>query len=593
MKLNIVTRCTRPDYMSDVEKSIQSCKEIDLKWTIIIDTSVLHEIPSDFLEKYSKYDLRFMKGIAGDMGHKFINKIFDEIQDDEWVYVLDDDNQMHPELIETIKTEMTKYPAAQGFIFSQSVGKKDFSGLDIREAKPENVKVQSIDMGQFFLKKSLIGEKRLESMKYVADGVFIEELYKEKTKDFIFIDKVLCYYNSLRKENSGNFLPRIMLLGSEKDLKSVKRAQYESDDLKVFYTKDHEVIDTIINHDPDCILTIGEDYNEFPSLTNLSPDMRLRWVHSKEDDHAGEIGYVCAMNYILKSSVENDLVSIFTPIYNTGKKIIRTYNSLTSQTYTNWEWVIVNDSDNLETMKIVESLNDPRIKIYDFRKKSGGVIGEVKYRAASMCRGKYLVELDHDDFLLPHAIQKVVEAFNAYPDAGFVYTDCAEIDENYNSLMYGEGFAFGYGKYRTETHIGKEFQIAVTPNINPVTIRHIVGVPNHLRAWKRDTYHKIGGHNRRLTIADDYELIVRTFLETRMVRIPVGCYLQFHHGENSQNAARTDIQRRVRTIAEFYDDKIRNRFKELGKVDWAFGENIRSFETRSGEHEQYVNYIYG
>jgi hypothetical protein len=68
MKLNIVTRCTRPDYMSDVEKSIQSYKEIDLKWTIIIDTSVLHEIPSDFLEKYSKYDLRFMKGKAGDMG---------------------------------------------------------------------------------------------------------------------------------------------------------------------------------------------------------------------------------------------------------------------------------------------------------------------------------------------------------------------------------------------------------------------------------------------------------------------------------------------------------------------------------------------
>ena len=140
MKLNIVTRCTRPDYMSDVEKSLQHLfLEVDLKWTIIIDTSVLHEIPSDFLEKYSKYDLRFMKGKAGDMGHKFINKVFDEIEDDEWVYVLDDDNQLHPELIETIKAELENNQKTQGFIFSQSVGKKDFSGLDIREAKPENV----------------------------------------------------------------------------------------------------------------------------------------------------------------------------------------------------------------------------------------------------------------------------------------------------------------------------------------------------------------------------------------------------------------------------------------------------------------------
>jgi len=571
MKLRIVTRCTRPDHLPKVEKSLETCKEIDFKWTIIIDTSVLHEIDTDFLEKFSKHDLRFMKGVPGDMGHSFINRIIDEIDNETWIYILDDDNQLHPELVKTINAELAISPQTEGFIFSQYVGKKDFTGLEIREAKPENTKVQGIDMGQFFLKKSLIGSKRLEYGKYIADGIFIEELYNENTEKIKFIDKVLCYYNSLKVEEKGNFLPKVMLLGSNKDLKSLKRATYESDDMKVFYATNENAIAIIEQKDPDCILTVGENYMLYPSLSNLSPDLRLRWVHTESDEQAGEISYVCAMNYILKSSVENELVSVFTPIYNTGEKIIRTYNSLLSQRYANWEWVIVNDSNNLETMKILENLKDSRIKIYDFREKSNGVIGEVKYRACALSRGKYLIELDHDDILLPHAIEKVVEAFKAFPDAGFVYTDCAEIDENYNSLMYGENFAFGYGSYRTEHHIGRDFQVAITPNINPITVRHIVSVPNHLRAWKREAYYEIGGHNRRLTIADDYELLVRTFLKTKMVRVASCCYLQFYQ--------------------EFYSDKIKSRFEELGKEDWAYGQVVGTVPKREGEGENFVNYI--
>ena len=40
-------------------------------------------------------------------------------------------------------------------------------------------------------------------------------------------------------------------------------------------------------------------------------------------------------------------------------------------------------------------------------------------------------------------------------------------------------------------------------------------MPNHCRVWNRDTYHKIRGHSRHISVADDYELIVKTFLETK------------------------------------------------------------------------------
>ena len=92
-------------------------------------------------------------------------------------------------------------------------------------------------------------------------------------------------------------------------------------------------------------------------------------------------------------------------------------------------------------------------------------------------------------------------------------------------------------------------------NINPKTIRHIVGVPNHVRAWRRSTYFEIGGHNRSLTIADDFELVIRSFLYSKICKIPKLSYIQFLYnnqgGRNTHDLSRADIQRRVRTITQY------------------------------------------
>ncbi len=399
-------------------------------------------------------------------------------------------------------------------------------------------------------------------------------------------------------------LPRIIYIGSdEPNIKSAQYFSHESNDLDVLFLKnDNNIEQYAIEFDPDCIITVGDSCEEFKNLMNLPIDIRRRWMNldQAQKEEIGEIAYRCAMNYILSKESE-DLISFFTPIYNTGEKLLRTYESVKNQTYVNWEWVIVNDSnDNGKTLKIAEELaaQDVRIKVYDFKEKSGGIIGEVKYRAASLCNGNYLAELDHDDYLTPNCALDIINAFKTNPDAGFVYSDCVEIDENWNSLTYEEGFAFGYGKYENQIVMGRSMQACIALNINPKTIRHIVGVPNHVRVWKKSVYHQIGGHNRRLSIADDYELIVRTFLATKLVRIPKVCYLQFIYSNeneaNTHDTARADIQRRVRTIAAFYNEKIKKRFEELGLIDWAFEENPNNplmSESKFGKAEVYANLI--
>jgi len=601
---NIITRCSRTKNLLKVKDSIFN-QSSNVIWFIYFDTFILKDIDAELLSELQsdKIKLFFKKSIPGDYGHQFINDAINNISSG-WVYILDDDNILHEDFFSALTTKIKENPNKKAFIFDQKVGGKDFSGVDIRVANPENVKVGHIDMAQFLLKRDLIGEMRLKLGEYKADGYFIEDVYKSNPEDFFFFNQVICYYNYLTGSKMPPSLPKVLLLGENHELKSKKLVDYEDDRLNVKFVDDTDINKSLSSFNPDSIVSIGESFENFPNLSNQSLDVRRRWIHTESyNSDLGNYAYLASMNYILSpNDSENPLISFFTPIYNTGQKLIRTYQSLRDQTYTNWEWVVVNDStDEGKTLKIIEELakNDSRIKLYDFRQKSGGVIGESKYRAASLCSGKWIMELDHDDVLTDRAGELMVKAFKLYPDCKFVFSDCAEIDENHNSLTYGDGFAFGYGKYRKEFYNNREYQVAICQNINPLTIRHIVGVPNHFRAWEREFYHSIGGHNRRLTIADDYELIIRSFLKTRFVGIRKLLYLQFFHNSdnlnNTQNSSRADIQRRVRTISNFYNIKIKERFEELGIEDWAFKENPNNpllSKPRIGDSEGVVNYIW-
>jgi glycosyltransferase involved in cell wall biosynthesis len=269
-----------------------------------------------------------------------------------------------------------------------------------------------------------------------------------------------------------------------------------------------------------------------------------------------------------RRNIATPLVSVFTPTYRTGERIERTYRSLQDQTYTNWEWTVVDDSDDggVTLARLARiAATEPRLQIHPCFRRSGK-IGEVKRRACALSRGEILVELDHDDELTPNALDDIVEAFASDPELGFAYSDGAEVSEETGSpLRYPDGWAFGHGRYRSEIYRGRELLVAVAPPINADTIRHIVGVPNHVRAWRTSSYWQIGGHNPDLHVADDYELLVRTFLQSSMVRIPKLCYIQYlQSGTNTQDLRRAEIQRLVQSIAAFYESRIQTRLEELG-----------------------------
>ncbi len=374
-------------------------------------------------------------------------------------------------------------------------------------------------------------------------------------------------------------LPVICIFGRD-DIELVTPITEEYEEKRLdcrCYASDSGLETILIRDRPHVIITIG-DRPAFPNLMNAPFEIRKRWLHYDTLPNIAQLGvraYTCYLTNMFADPAadDNPLVTVFTPTYKTGDRILRPFRSLKEQTYTNWEWIIVDDSDDHgKTFNMLRSLakKDHRIQVFKPWEHSG-IIGKVKHWACSLGEGQLLVELDHDDELTDYALDVVVQGFRQFPEGGFLYTDCAEVYEDGTNRTYREGWAFGYGSYTDVEYRGKLYKSGSGGNINAKTIRHIVSSPNHIRAWKKSCYDSIGGHNRELHVADDYELLVRTFLKTRMIRAPRLCYIQ-HASNTAQQVRNQDIHRHVRSILLHYDKQIHDRLLELGGEDFTWDE---------------------
>ena len=363
------------------------------------------------------------------------------------------------------------------------------------------------------------------------------------------------------------------------------------------YANDDDLPRILASEDPNVIVSIGASYASFPKLNAAPAEVTRRWIHFNSGADLARMGksaFYCFIDNCVRERTDlPPLVSVFTPAYHTGSRIQRPYASLQRQTYGNWEWIIVDDSnDGGETFRMLSELarSDHRLGVFKHHAHSG-VIGKLKRWACRVANGQILVELDHDDELTPSCLGDVVRAFKHFdgssaerPLAGFVSTDFAEVFSDGSAVTYAPNFALGYGSYRWERHGELNLAVCNTPNINPKTIRHIVGVPNHVRAWHRDCYQAAGGHARHIHVADDYELLVRTFLTSRMARVPRLGYIQWRNEAggpialgNTHRERNKEIQRLTRAFAQRYDRAIHQRLLDLGVDDFVWKEGEDTF----------------
>ncbi|BDS16269.1 glycosyltransferase family 2 protein [Clostridium perfringens] len=129
--------------------------------------------------------------------------------------------------------------------------------------------------------------------------------------------------------------------------------------------------------------------------------------------------------------LQNELVSIITPSYNTEKFIDKTIQSVLKQTYKNWEMIIIDDCSTDNTDQIVAKFNDSRIKYIKNKKNLGAAISRNK--ALREAKGKWIAFLDSDDLWVPEKLEKQISFMNKN-QYSFSYSRYREIDEEGNDL---------------------------------------------------------------------------------------------------------------------------------------------------------------
>jgi glycosyltransferase involved in cell wall biosynthesis len=125
-------------------------------------------------------------------------------------------------------------------------------------------------------------------------------------------------------------------------------------------------------------------------------------------------------------------ITVLMPAYNAAPYIGMAIESILAQTFTDFEFLIINDGSKDDTLSIIQSYNDPRIKLINQQNK--GLIDTLN-DSIKLAEGKYIARMDADDICLPHRLQVEYDFLEANPDYVLVGSDADIIDKDGNFLL--------------------------------------------------------------------------------------------------------------------------------------------------------------
>lgn len=113
-------------------------------------------------------------------------------------------------------------------------------------------------------------------------------------------------------------------------------------------------------------------------------------------------------------------VSVVLAAYNAGAFIDASICSILTQTFTNFELIVVNDASTDGTLALLQSYTDKRLKIIDLKQNVGAA--EAINQGVKHACGEYLARMDADDLCHPERLAKQVAYLDAHPNVGVVGT---------------------------------------------------------------------------------------------------------------------------------------------------------------------------
>ena len=239
------------------------------------------------------------------------------------------------------------------------------------------------------------------------------------------------------------------------------------------------------------------------------------------------------------------MFSIITPTHN-PQFLAETHASLQAQGGVPFEWVIVPSPDVFDLLPDCVRA-DSRVRVVPYRGEP--LIGAIKNFAFNLGRGDVLVELDHDDLLVPGALAAIRKQIDKGAD--FVYSDTASFNsDTLQPAVYAPDF--GWTSYPMTVY-GRTFYAAESFEVNARSLCEIAFAPDHVRCWTKKAYQALGGHDVLMCVGDDHDLLCRTYLAGHKFASTGAChYLYRIHDGNTVKHRHTMIQDQSRFNRDKY-----------------------------------------
>lgn len=134
------------------------------------------------------------------------------------------------------------------------------------------------------------------------------------------------------------------------------------------------------------------------------------------------------------------ILSVIIPLYNKQDYILKSLNSILSQEFNDYEIVIVDDGSTDNSVQIVKSISDKRIRL--FRKENGGAASARNY-GIKMAQGEWVLLLDADDTLVENMLNIVADLIHKKCFAD-IFSFNQYIESNGKRYLRKRGYANGY-----------------------------------------------------------------------------------------------------------------------------------------------------
>lgn len=215
-------------------------------------------------------------------------------------------------------------------------------------------------------------------------------------------------------------------------------------------------------------------------------------------------------------AVYQPLVSVLIANYNNGQYLEETLNSIYSQTYCNWEIVIVDDCSTDNSKSIYNSLkDDKRIRLFTNTTNQG--CGYTKRRCAEEALGEICAFVDPDDTIVPEALERMVKLHLENTDCSLIHSKSYFCDENLKIT----------GIYTAARNVEP----------NQPSFFNLDGAITHFSTFKKKFYEKTDGIDAYLQRAVDQDLYLKLYDSGRTLFLDEPLYMyRIHNKGISTNA---------------------------------------------------------